>query len=72
MGRRKQRGSRDTVPPKGRGSAKDRPPPSTAAPDARPQLPPAHPPRRNVPLLVFSIALFLSWLIVLIILAMYR
>jgi hypothetical protein len=66
VGRRKQRGSREKI------AAKDRPPSSTAAPDTHPPLPPAHPPRGNVSLLIFSIALFLLWLIVLIILATYR
>ena len=72
MGRRKQRGSRESVPTKAKAAAKDRPPNASAAPSSHPPLPPAHPPRRNVPLLAFCIALFLAWLVVLIILADYR
>ncbi len=36
------------------------------------RLPPAHPPRRNLPLLALSIALFAAWLVVLVILAVSR
>lgn len=69
MGRRKQRGSRDAT--NEREPAKNRPSKRSTAP-ADPPLSPAKPPRRNVPLLLFSIALFLAWLAVLVILANYR
>lgn len=36
------------------------------------RLPPARPPRRNLPLLALSIALFAAWLVVLVILAVSR
>jgi hypothetical protein len=67
VGRRKQKGSRESAPAKPRAAAKDRP-----SPAAHSALPPAKPPRRNVPLLVFSIALFLLWLAVLIVLANFQ
>ena len=72
MGRRKQRGSREAVLAKGRAPAKECRPQTSAALADRPTLPPANPPRRNVPLLICSIALFLVWLVVLVILARYR
>lgn len=65
MGRRKQRSTREKTPAQPR---LHKPP---AAPQAT-ALPPARPPRRNLPLLVFSIALFLAWLAALTILAIAR
>lgn len=81
MGRRKQPSQRDTRSSKGAGSLKNKAPlqekratddrGSRPSPQNRP-LPPAHPPRRNLPLLIFSTALFLLWLGVLLILANFR
>jgi hypothetical protein len=78
VGRRKQRGSRDTVLARDKGLAKDkgpaknRPVSGLPAPVDRPTLPTANPPRRNLLLLMFSIALFVVWLVVLLILATFR
>ncbi len=78
MARRKQRGSRETGPLKEKGPLKDKGPAQNRQPrvnavrQANQPLPPAHPPRRNVPLLVFSITLFALWVVVLLILANFR
>lgn len=61
MGRRKKRGSRAT----GRSGGE-------SSPSTEPAGPPASPPRRNLPLLLISIALFAAWLAILIVLAAHR
>jgi hypothetical protein len=69
MSRRKKRGPDPSQSERKKGSDGSHAAQSESPPLRKKQIPPAHPPRRNVPLLVTCAALVAIWLVLLIYLA---